>query len=67
MIHNTINGKSDHWAVALSACSPNILVQLQEDGNQARVVLNIIQARDLVASLITHINKLNTAQKAKEI
>lgn len=67
MIHNTINDKSDHWAVALSACSPNILIQLQEDGNQARVVMNITQARGLVSSLITHINKLNTAQKAKGI
>lgn len=54
MIHNATerNPQRDHYAVNTSGMGPYILIQIQEDGNQARIALTPKEARHLASLLI---------------
>lgn len=61
MIHNSIqsNPEGDHYAVGVSEINSLILVQLQEEGNQARVALTPIEARYMAQLLLTAADKVS--------
>lgn len=42
----------DHWAVGHNSIDRIVLVQVQEDGNQARITMTAEQARHMAAELI---------------
>ena len=63
MKHITVNDKSDHWAVGISSNHKDLLLQIQEDGNQARIVLPIKHAEMLILKLQNCISILNVGQK----
>lgn len=63
MIHFTVNDKSDHWAVGISSNHKDLLLQVQEEGNQARIVLPVSHAEMLILKLQNCIYKLNVGQK----
>jgi len=63
MIHHSTKGNpnGDHYAVGSSNTPypPGILVQLQEDGNQARTRLTIDEARHLAELLLSTANTID--------
>lgn len=69
MKHITTNN-SDHWAVSKSSNHKDLLLQVQENGNQSRIVLPIAHAKymlKVIQNCIEEIEELNAAQKANGI
>jgi len=50
MIHHSIS-QSDHWGVSVNTMFRVVLVQLQENGIQARISLTPEQADDMASEL----------------
>lgn len=56
MLHHYLreDTSGDHWAVGRDSFHKKVIVQLQEEGNQARVAMTAEQARQMAAELIRH-------------
>lgn len=62
--HSTSHG--NHWAVSwtgeqLPGKEPSVLIQVQEEGNQARIPLTPEHARYMAAELIRFAERVETA------
>ena len=64
MIHNTINEKSDHWAANHNGYG-EVLVQLQESGEQVRIKLTVEQATHMANRLLQLIEIAKTQESSK--
>ena len=64
MIHNTINEESDHWALNHNGHG-DVLVQLQESGEQVRVKLTVEQATHMANRLLEVIKIAKAQESAK--
>lgn len=56
MKHITVNDKSDHWAVSVSSNHEDLLLQVQENGVQSRIVLPVEHAEFMIKELQRCIN-----------
>lgn len=65
MIHHYINNdcSGEHYAVGVSSHSNKILLQVQERSEQARIAINIEQAKHLIQILNNSIIKLKKSVK----
>lgn len=61
MIHHstTHNSLGNHYAVGLSSTENVILLQVQENGNQARVALTDVEVKHLISLLEKLLPKVN--------
>ena len=69
MLHHSLRDDTsgDHWAVGssthfLPGQSAQVIVQVQEAGDQARVAMTAEQAEEMAAALVSHAAKVRQAK-----